>query len=402
MYRYDKKSKKISARTIVLALIFVVLAGAIGGYAYKKAMSHNTVIIPANTNQTTNQASPTPKPIVIVASGDMLPHGAITKAAKTDSGYDYLQFLKPLQSKYQAADVRFCNQESVSAGEEFGISGYPSFNTSQQFARDLSSFGCNVISLANNHLNDKGQGGIDATLDIWDELKPLARAGANRNVAEQQEVSYFSVQGVKFAFVAYTEISNNNDFAPYALNMLREDLVTTQLTEARAKADVVMVSVHWGTEYSASINPAQERWSQRFADLGADTVIGTGPHVLEPVKRLPRSGGGETIVWYSLGNLLNAQLDTDSLIGGIARMEVDPVTKKINQISFLPTYMHYEWTAEQKAQEDLQARRNFTIVPLSKAAELMALSQINTTAPDQISRVTTLLNTFTAVPVTAD
>jgi len=405
--------KKPSLRVIVLALVFIVGVGVIGTLALTFSTSQNTNVSQAGTQSSGQPAakpvksssqSPKPaaniKPITIVASGDMLPHSAITRAAKTAGGYDYLQFLKPLQKDYQSADVRFCNQETVSAGETFGISGYPTFNVSQQFARDLSGFGCNVINLANNHMNDKGQGGINATLDIWDELKPLAHAGANRNPAGQQAVKYFSVRDVKFAFVSYTEVSNTKNFEPFALNMLREDLVRAQLTEANSKADIVLVGVHWGTEYSAGIDTAQTRWSTLFADLGADAVIGTGPHVLEPVKRIPKAGGGETIVWYSLGNLLSAQLEVNSLIGGIARMEVDPISKAISQISFKPTYMHYEWTADQKAREDLLARRNFSVVPLSGATDLLAKSQNNTTVQAQTGRVKDLLNTYTPVPIT--
>jgi len=407
------RGKKPSVRAIVLALVFVVGVGVIGSLALKFSTSQNTsanqagaqpsgqpAAKPVKSSSQAPKPAAKPEPITIVASGDMLPHSAISHAAKTAGGYDYLQFLKPLQKDYQAADVRFCNQETVSAGEAFGISGYPTFNVSQQFARDLSGLGCNVINLANNHMNDKGQGGINATLDIWDELKPLAHAGANRNPAAQQAVKYFSVRGVKFAFVSYTEVSNTRNFEPFALNMLREDLVRAQLTEANNQADIVLVGVHWGTEYSAGVDSAQTRWSTLFANLGADAVIGTGPHVLEPVKRLPKAGGGETVVWYSLGNLLSAQLEVQSLIGGIARMEVDPTSKAISNISFKPTYMHYEWTADQKARENLLARRNFSVVPLSVAAVLLAKSQNNTTVQAQTGRVKDLLNTYTSVPIT--
>jgi poly-gamma-glutamate synthesis protein (capsule biosynthesis protein) len=181
--------------------------------------------------------------------------------------------------------------------------------------------------------------------------------------------------------------------------MLTDQLVTQQLTEARTQADVVMVSVHWGTEYSDGIDAAQTTWSNKFANLGADIVFGTGPHVLEPVKKLPKQGGGETLVWYSFGNLLSAQLDVPSLIGGFGVMDIDKTTKQVKLVGFLPTYMHYEWTAEQKAKEDLLSRKNFQIYPLDKATEALAKSQNNTTVEAQTSRVKALLNKHTEVPI---
>jgi poly-gamma-glutamate capsule biosynthesis protein CapA/YwtB (metallophosphatase superfamily) len=394
----EPMSSPRSKKPVVFALIGILLFAAIGGAGWWW-FKGRTTNAPQQTTNAPAVAEPTPQAqqaaathLRFIASGDELPHSAISQAAKTDGGYDYTPFFNAVKPHFTRADVRFCNQETVSAGEQYGITGYPSFNVSKQFARDLSAVGCNVISLANNHLNDKGQAGINETLSVWDELKPLAYAGANRSSEEQRKVRYFTSKGIKFAFVAYTEVSNAAPANAYSLNMLKDSLVTEQLTEARAQADIVLVSVHWGTEYSDAINSAQSNWANKFAGLGADIVIGTGPHVLEPMKKLPRAGGGETIVWYSLGNLLSAQLDVPSLIGGFAVMDINLATKKIDTIGFLPTYMHYEWTPAQKAKEDLLARRNFQIYPLDQAADALKKSQNNTTVEAQTERVKNLLN----------
>lgn len=391
-----------SKKPIIIMLIVIVLIAGVGAGWWFKSRNNNTVreVTTPNVAQPTPQASqPSATHMRFIASGDELPHSAISQAAKTSSGYDYAQFFDTIKPVFTRADLRFCNQETVSAGEQYGVSGYPTFNVSKQFARDLNTVGCNVINLANNHINDKGQNGINETLSVWDEIKPLAVVGANRNADEQKKVRYFTQNGIKFAFVGYSEISNTSPPNTYSLNMLKDDLVTQQLTEARSQADIVLVSVHWGTEYSEGINSAQDTWAQKFASLGADVVIGTGPHVLEPVKKLPRAGGGETLVWYSLGNLLSAQLDVPSLIGGFAVMDINLSTKKIDTIGFMPTYMHYEWTAEQKAKEDLLARKNFQIYPLDKATDALKKSQNNTTVEAQTTRVTKLLNTYVNVPI---
>jgi poly-gamma-glutamate capsule biosynthesis protein CapA/YwtB (metallophosphatase superfamily) len=394
--------RRHSKRPVVFAVIAILVLAALGAGAWWFKGRNKT----PGATQSVSQQSTTPQAqqagathLRLIASGDELPHSAISQAAKTSSGYDYTPFYDTIKPVFTRADVRFCNQETVSAGEEYGISGYPTFNVSKQFARDLNTVGCNLINVANNHINDKGQAGINETLSVWDEIKPLAIAGANRNADEQKKVRYFTQHGIKFAFVAYSEITNTTLPNAYSLNMLNDALVTQQLTEARSQADIVLVSVHWGTEYSEGINSAQDTWSNKFAALGADVVMGTGPHVLEPVKKLPRAGGGETLVWYSLGNMLSAQLDVPSLIGGFAVMDINLNTKKIDTIGFMPTYMHYEWTAEQKAKEDLLARHNFQIYALDKAADALKKSQNDTTVEAQAKRVTQLLNTYTSVPI---
>jgi poly-gamma-glutamate capsule biosynthesis protein CapA/YwtB (metallophosphatase superfamily) len=399
----EQKKKRAKWPFIAGVIIAVLLLGG-GAAAWWFKIRKQPAAPAVNSANTTvdspaSQTPAAPTTVRLIASGDELPHESISKTAKTASGYDYTPFYTTIKPYFQAADLRFCNQETPSAGEQLGVTGYPVFNVSKQFAKDINTVGCNVINLANNHTNDKGQQGINETLSIWDELKPKAYAGINRNPEEQRKVRYFTEKEVKFAFVAYTEISNTTPSTAYGLNTLTDKLVTQQLSEARTQADVVLVSVHWGTEYSDGINPAQETWAKKFADLGADVVLGTGPHVLEPVKRLPRAGGGETLVWYSVGNMLSAQLDVPSLIGGFAVMDINPASKKVEKIGFLPTYMHYEWTAAQKAAEDLLSRKNYQIYPLDKAAEPLKRSQNNTTVEAQTQRVQALLNKYTAVPV---
>lgn len=384
-------------RLILLTCIIVIIAGGI--FAWQVLKKDDGKSSATGSSETvTNPPIENPQLLRIVGTGDMLPHETVNQQAKTGNNYDYKPFFEHVEKYFKSADVRFCNQESPSASG-IGVTAYPTFNAPTQFATDLSAVGCNVIGLANNHLNDKGQPGINGTRDVWDGLNPQAVAGANRNAAEQKKVSYFETKGVKFAFVAYSEISNNRSLSAYGLNMLNESLVKSQLQEAQAQADIVIVSAHWGTEYSPSINANQDRWAKIFADNGADIVFGSGPHVLQPVKKLPQAGGGETIVFYSLGNMLSSQLETESLIGGFAVVDITPADKKIAQVALLPTYMHYEWTAQQKAREDLLARKNLKIYPLDQATEPLSKSQNNTTVAVQTQRVTALLNKFTPVKI---
>ena len=144
--------------------------------------------------------------------------------------------------------------------------------------------------------------------------------------------------------------------------------------------------MHWGGEDSGVVNQDQQQAAALLASLGVDVVLGTGPHVLQKVDTLPRADGGVTTVWYSLGNMLSSQLDIKGLIGGIATFDI--VKKQderidIEQLSFVPTYMHYEWTVDEKARNDLAARKNAKIYLLKDAAAPLSRSLFSTTVEEQ-------------------
>ncbi|MBW3568799.1 CapA family protein [Candidatus Parcubacteria bacterium] len=387
--------KKLS---VALAVFLILVLAGVGWYFFIDGNSSNKPPEDKNTQSKSGAKPAVADKIRLIAAGDMLPHETVNLRAKTNGSYDYVQFFDQINQPFSSADIAFCNQESPSA-PDLPITAYPGFNAPEEFARDLSKVGCNVIGLANNHLYDKGQPGIEGTRAVWDKIKPLAIAGANRSPAEQNKISYFEVKGVKFAFMAYSETSNRDPAQAFSLNMLNEQLVKSQLGEADKNADIVLVSVHWGSEYKPSANSGQEHWAKIFADNGADVVLGSGPHVLQPVKKFPKLGGGDTIVFFSLGNLLSSQLDIESLIGGLAVLDIDATSKKIKNLGFFPTYMHYEWSPAEKAREDLLARKNLKIYPLEQSAEPLGRSQNNTTVQEQTKRITDLLNQFTTVKI---
>ncbi len=347
-----------------------------------------------------------PNTIRMLATGDFIAHDAINLQAKTAEGaYDYLPMLTEMRPFFKDSDINFCNQATLAGGEAYGITGYPIFNAPSEWIDAMSDLGCNVINTGTNHTNDKGQAAITAQLEKWDSKGNIyAVAGSNRSSDEQSKVRYFEVKGVKFAFVSYSTYSNTPNPNPYSLSRFNDELVVPQMTEATMQADVVIVSMRWGTEYSETINTAQEQQAQKLTDLGADIILGHGTHTLQPVKRLkgtlPDGSPHESIVWYGLGNFLNAQLETSGLTGCVATFNIDVPSKKITDTTCLPFYMHYEWTAEEKAKEDLLARQNFKIVPLETAQELLAKSQLDTTVEAQINRIQMLLNTYTKVSIT--
>lgn len=341
--------------------------------------------------------------IRLIAVGDTFPTDALNKAAKqADGTYEYSGFMQNMKPFFAASDIRFCNQPVPAGGSEFGVSGYPTFNSPTEFSRDLNELGCNLINLGSNHSFDKGQEVINATIDYWKTLPDvLAIVGVNRNRNEQKVIPTFDIHGIRFAVLSYTTYTNAPPLNSYGLNVYDEDFAKSQLREARSKADFVIVSMRWGTEYSPNINTKQDQIAQFLADNGADAVIGHGAHVLQPVKVLDAPAGKKVPVWFGLGNFLNAQIPPETLFNGIAVMDIDKKTKAI-ELKYLPVYMHYEWTAEEKAREDLLARHSFALYTLDQAVEPLSRSQNNTSAEAQRERISNTLNKFTQITILRD
>lgn len=397
---------KRKRNSIWLAIIVVLVIIGVCCRQYV-ANSHkvSSVIVSKDISSKQNSVATISKDITIhmTAMGDMLAHDTIIANAKVSNGYDFGKYFANIRSSYQGSDLVFCNQEGLSSGEDYGVSGYPSFNAPTQFSSALqTAAGCNMINLANNHMGDKGLSATNATIDNWANLKPLLISGANKSAEDQNKVSFATVKGIKIGFVSFADFNNNQATPNYSVNIYHDEaLVNRLITQARTNADVVIVSMHWGTEDSAIVNADQQNEVDLLSSLGVDVIIGTGPHVLQKVQTVARSNGGKTLVWYSLGNMLSSQLNINELIGGIAQFDISKsvTTNKIsiNNITFTPTYMHYEWTATQAANSDLLARKNAMIYLLSAAADPLSRSLFKTTIAEQKQYVIDTLGTEVSV-----
>ncbi|KAB1662682.1 CapA family protein [Pseudoclavibacter sp. CFCC 13611] len=325
--------------------------------------------IPEQTSSAPSTPSaPTEQRVTVSAMGDMLPHQAVNAEAKTADGYDYGRYFDAIRPIYQSSDLVFCNEEVLaSATSPAQITTYPRFRAPTQFAESLSrDVGCNDINLANNHMADYEQADIDRTRDTWDALQPKLIAGANRSSEEQRTIAYAEINGMKIAQLAFTAQSNMGH-TTFGLNTTDGPLMDEQLAEARKQADVVMVSMHWGTEDSTATDAPQRELTQKLVNAGADVVIGTGPHVLQPAEFIDRPDGGRTLVWNSLGNMLSTQVPVNNRTGGIAQWQLvrtgdGPVT--VEQATFTPTFMDFVARGV-----SLGARHGLRILPMSQADE---------------------------------
>lgn len=336
---YKRKRSLKSKLGIVSGLLVVMGAGVAVAYTI-----YNSLKVPTSSSSSTTvaqQQEPAPevkkpKTTRFIAAGDFIGHDALHKAAKTSNGYAYMPFMQQMQPVLRTAGVVFCNQATLVGGTQFPITGYPLFNAPAEFAQDMNKIGCNVINTASNHSFDKDQTVIDANVTLWSSMQNVfAVAGQNSSEAQKKRITTFERDGLRYAFLAYTTYSNIPPANSYGVSMYSKELVSEQIAAAKAAgATFIIVSMRWGTEYAQTVNDFQQKEAQYLADQGVSLVLGHGPHVLQPAQRIKGVSGNETVVWYSLGNFLHAQLEAETLFNGVAVMEIDPETGVVASAGF--------------------------------------------------------------------
>jgi poly-gamma-glutamate synthesis protein (capsule biosynthesis protein) len=297
------------------------------------------------------EAGSLPSTLTIVAAGDNLIHDVIIREAQKEEGvYDFTLFYAPVKPLIEAADIAFINQETLLAGRRFGYSGYPRFNTPQEAGIALLDMGFDVINHANNHVMDKGEEAVFATMDFWDDRAQASYLGIRRSQEQRERPLIIEKNRITLGFLSYTYGTNGlrtPKDKPYLVSLINTEKMAEEIGALRPGCDFLVVSMHWGTEYEKAPNREQEKLAQFLARHNVDLIIGHHPHVLQPAVYLPRPDGGETLCVYSLGNFLSAQDMNAALLGGLLYVRLTKAPDGggavvIEQAGILPLVTHYE------------------------------------------------------------
>jgi poly-gamma-glutamate synthesis protein (capsule biosynthesis protein) len=253
-----------------------------------------------------------------IAGGDNLYHYSVLRGSMIDGEYHFLPIYSYITDIVKSADLAFLNQETIMGGTRFGYTGFPSFNTPQILASVLVEAGFDVISLANNHAMDRGAAGLYATLDFLDTIEELTVIGARR---EGESARIITKNNISLGFLAYSFGMNGGPLPsdnPNLVSLINREVMIREITALRPLCDFLVVSMHWGEEYRLEPDRSQTSLAQFLAEHEVDLVIGHHPHVLQRVETITRPSGGETLVFYSLGNFISNQRERERLIGGMA------------------------------------------------------------------------------------
>ncbi len=260
----------------------------------------------------------------LLMAGDVLVSSAIDLACINEEGkYDFNVLFENTSSLLSEYDLKIVNEETACGGGDFGISGYPSFNSPHEVQDAIAAAGFNVVCMATNHMLDLGVEPLYSTLNYWRNVYPdIALTGAYDSQEASDQICYYQKDDFRIAILNYTYGSNAGSGyyydAPYALNMLYEDEVRSDIRAAKETSDYVIVCPHWGTEYQLYPDDEQAKWADIFLQEGVDLVLGAHPHVPEPIEVYTREDGHQMICYYSLGNYVSNQDYAYSMVGGLA------------------------------------------------------------------------------------
>lgn len=296
--------------------------------------------------------------ISLMAVGDALIHDGVYKDAYTgDGNYNFNKMFTYFQDIVPKYDLAFYNQETVIGGKELGISSYPCFNSPDEIANNLTDMGFNLVNLASNHTMDKLSKGAENSARFWKEKENIYSAGNYVSKEERDKVIIKEKNGITYSMLAYTYGTNGINVPEgkeYLVNLYSDEIAKADIEKVRDKVDILIVSMHWGTEYTNEPTSEQKRQAEYLSSLGVDIIIGTHPHVVQPITFI-----GKTLVIYSLGNFISAQDGDNKRTGLMVSFDINKVKKgDITNISIDNVRGDLLWTYHQNY-------RNFKVIPFS-------------------------------------
>lgn len=288
--------------------------------------------------------------IKITVVGDLMCHSVQYKYAQIDAdSFDFTPTFKYVQKYFDESDFLIGNLETVTAGKEKGYSGYPFFNSPDDFITSLKKVGFDFLFTSNNHSLDKGKDGILRTIKILNENQ-IHYTGTFQSQNDRDSIRIFNINGINIAFISYSYGTNGNPIPKgnnFLINLIDTLQIKQDILSARMKgSEIVFVYFHFGNEYQKSPNTYQKNIVKKAIEYGADIIVGSHPHTIQPYELFKTNNGkiDTGLIAYSLGNFISNQRWRYSDAGVILNIEL---TKNIinnsifiSNINFIPTWVY--------------------------------------------------------------
>ncbi len=370
---------------VIISVLMLIVVGLFVGYNIEKEKNIGNINIEQpneikdEIQQEENKEEIYKASMIMV--GDNLIHSSVYKDANKNANYDgydfkpMLEFIKPIVSRF---DIKYYNQETILGGTEIGLSDYPTFNSPYEAGDAMIDAGFNLVSLATNHTMDRGRKAITNSRQYWDSKEDVLAVGSYTSEEERNEIKIAEINNIKYTMLNYTYGTNGIPVpsdAKYLVNVWPTNLsindpkrdteyqaykeqVKQDIEKVKDKVDVLIVAMHWGVEYTNTPTAYEIDSAEFLASQGVNIVIGTHPHVVQPVIWID-----DTLVVYSLGNFISAQTQDmyyNKMVGLMTSLEItktvkdDETTISIGDVSNELIYTYYN------------NFKNFKVIPFSQ------------------------------------
>ncbi len=321
----DKKKKTIRIGAIILIVLAIISIG-VGGTLFTLSLfkdnnKEEEIVNKDDKDQTVDEEKENYETsATFVAVGDALIHGAVYKDAYSNGVYDFNNMFTEVKPVFEQYDLRYYNQETILGGTSLGLSSYPLFNSPQEVGDAFMNMGFNLVSLATNHSLDYGEKGLVNSINYWGKQEGVIAAGSYESEESRVTPRIMEKNGITYTLLSYSTLTNGLRIPTgkdYLFDLYSEEKVKADVERVRDKVDVVMVAMHWGVEYTHTPVQEEKTIAKYLASLGVDIVIGTHPHVIQPIDFIDN-----TMVIYSLGNFISAQIGIERLVGLAASVTI--------------------------------------------------------------------------------
>ncbi len=314
------------------------------------------------------EPEPQPDTLTLIAAGDIMAHwDQVESARRPDGSFDFTAAFSAVAGDL-AGGYAVGNLETVFGGPGRGYSSYPRFSTPDAFGQSLKEAGFDFVTTCNNHSLDADGPGLIRTLERLDALG-LAHTGTYATQEASREITVVEAGGMRIALLAFTFSTNGIPppaEAPWMVNMLTEQKLADDLRKAKAlDPDLTVVMPHMGNEYETYTRDVFLEWMERMLVLGADVVLASHPHVLQPmlVRDLPAADGGtrQGFIICSLGNFISTQLEEprdESILLKLSFSRRPGERPVLERVSFVPIWTSYR---------DSTGAVNIRVVPVADA-----------------------------------
>jgi len=281
------------------------------------------------------------KNISIIFAGDIMGHDSQIESARAGDSFDYDTCFSLVRPYLEEADIAIANLEVTLGGPPY--KGYPQFSSPDELADAARKAGFDLFITANNHSLDRRKKGLERTLDVLKE-KNIIHTGTFKTHEERQRQYPLVIEknGIRIAILNYTYGTNGIRVQkPNVVNYIDKEIIATDLKKVKnTDPDFIIVTLHWGLEYQRDENAGQAELATFIAENGADAIIGSHPHVVQPIKEIEIDQKKVPVV-YSLGNFISNQRKRYTDGGILFQISLEKTdSTRITDFRYLPTWVY--------------------------------------------------------------
>ena len=339
----------------VVIAICLLLAGCAAGQGADQARSRQS-----DLPEATEPAGPAT--VTFIAVGDIVAHDEMIAHWRNGDtgGYDFSGIFAPMAERISSYDLASVTQETPLVYDEDRVGGYPIFGTPAAMGDAIVGAGFDIVTSATNHSMDQGADGILTTVEYWKKNHPeITLLGIHDSPDQANGVTFVERNGIRIAMTDCTYSLNGfvlPEGSEYEVDLLDDlDAILENVRAAESEADITICYVHMGDEYSTVPSQEQRDVAAALIDAGAEVVIGSHVHVIQPMEVVTTDEGNRGIVYFSIGNYASNQADVENMLGGAAIFTIEKTPAgngskaktRVSSYSFVPTFCHYDYDTTQ-------------------------------------------------------